>query len=664
MNRAMYPGQHGLDVLERVREGEITLPRTVDPNVPPELDKIVRRATSFDAEERYQTARSLAGALAQFLHLQDELIDAESVERFIAHVAPREVTSPKDGDAELTSSTAATIASVVAGGRGDQRERRHVVVVAGVVRSVEQAADDGVEHSVAGIGDEAARVLGDIAYKTGAVLSWPEGAGRHRFRFIVGLGKPSVQDPLTAIRLAMDVIEALQGLSADALIPLTASLGVSRGVVSTVRDGGGRLLRYEPVGRVVEVAEQLAEAGDAGEVLGAGEVYRLVRRTYTFDENAVREVNVTTEHGTAGGRRDTRSIRAYPLRGKRTREERAADAEADAGAEGVVGRLEEMRAIEAAYQEAQASRRGVFIALVGELGAGKSALVAGALATLEPRPRLLRVECAFGNSEVPFATAADLVREVVGIPDDSSAERARTLLHEFVAARLPTPKEAGARASLLEGLEPLVAPVARERGAERDGDRAKVIWRAVQDLLQIVGGEEPLLVWIDSLQWADTPSLELLRALLRRTFRQPVLVLFSTRPEPRAEGVLASIPRIELGDLDDEARRELVRARLGNAQVPAEVEQAIVDRAGGNPFFLVEVVEALIERGVIAVETGEDGERRVVRRPGVAMSLPTTLEGIIAARLGKLPRGATAHPPLARRCRRGAAGRRPLSGRR
>ena len=53
MNRAMYPGLQGMEVLEQVREGRVTYPRNVDPDVPPELDQIVRRAMSFDREERF-----------------------------------------------------------------------------------------------------------------------------------------------------------------------------------------------------------------------------------------------------------------------------------------------------------------------------------------------------------------------------------------------------------------------------------------------------------------------------------------------------------------------------------------------------------------------------------------------------------------------------------
>ena len=104
MNRSMYPSQHGLDVLEQVRKASVTLPSQVDPSVPASLERIVRRATSADPEERYQSARSMASALTQYLHMQEQVWDAEALENFIQEVAPRQQTSPEArAESALTS---------------------------------------------------------------------------------------------------------------------------------------------------------------------------------------------------------------------------------------------------------------------------------------------------------------------------------------------------------------------------------------------------------------------------------------------------------------------------------------------------------------------------------------------------------------------------------
>ncbi len=623
MGRPMYPGQQGMEVLEQVREGRLTLPRQVDPSVPEELEQVVRRATAFDREERYQTARSLAGALSRWLHGQEELLDATDLERFIAEVAPREVTSP-DGLALKSPGSADTHASVPHASR-ELRERRNVVVAHGRLRG-DDGGDEitGVERGRA-VGTQAVRVLDDIAYKYHAILDWPEGQGRRSFRFLLGLGRVSVDDPLHATRLAMDVLDALAGLSADLLAPMSASLGLSRGVVATVRGSSGRL-RYEPLEGVFEVAKQLGEAGDAGEILASGEVYRLARRAFSFDEKDVREVMVSR----ASDGLPPRRFRAYRLRGARTREERAAEALAVAGQVGLIGRSMVIQALVDAYKEVVASKKSGYLALFGELGVGKSAAVAAALGRFSPDPRLLRVECGFGASEVPYAALADLVREACGINEDMSAEEARRCLEATLTSALPAELAGPAR----DVLEPLVAPAP---GAHDDpGDRSAALTRAVRHLLGGLASQGPLVVWIDALQFGDTPSLQLMSRLLGQSYEAALMVVLCSRADDRVEELLGGVPRIELEELDQDDRRALIEARFGEVRVPPDIQQAIVHRAGGNPFFLIELIDALLDRGVLSIE-GEPGDRRVTRRTGAAFALPTTLEDVIAARLGELP---------------------------
>lgn len=627
MARAMYPGQQGMEVLEQVRDGRRTLPRQVNPEVPVELNEVVARATALDREERYQTARSLAGALSRWLHAQDELLDALDLERFVTEVAPREVTSPDgsvSGSRADSTGTAATHASLPHIGGRELRERRNVVVVHGRFRGEhDQEPVTGVERSGPSVGDQAIRVLDDIAYKYHAILDWPDGQGKRSFRLLIGLGRVSIDDPLHATRVSLDVLDALDGLSADLLVPMTASIGLSRGVVATVRASSGRL-RYQAVEGVFEVARELGDHGLAGEILATGEVYRLARRAFSFDEDDVREVTVS---GTQVG---PRKFRAYRLRGARTREERATEAKAMAGQVGLFGRSMEIRAIASTYGEVLSNRKSAYLCVLGELGVGKSALVGAALDELDPKPRFLRTECVFGSSEMPYEAVAELVREACGIRDDDSSEEARKRLARTARRVLPAP----IRATTLESLEPLIAPTLSAQ--EDPGDRSAGLTRAIRHLLGGLAQEGPLVVWVDALQFADTPSIQLVSRLMAQSYDAQLMVVLSSRGDDRIEDHLGQVARIDLDELDEEERRALIRARFGGAKVTPEIQQAIVHRAGGNPFFLIELVDALLDRGVVWIE-GEGADRRVVRREGAAFALPTTLEDVIAARLAELP---------------------------
>ncbi len=633
MGRSMYAGQGGLDVLDLVRQGKLTLPRKVDFDVPIELEQIVQRATEIDVEARFQSARSLSGALAQWLHAQDDVVDGAAVEALIGEVAPRDSTSPdaaalKKSPGEKTDATVATLAALARerGAERDQKERRHVVVVAGLVH----AEQDGHASTPDAVVDPAtAHMLEEIAYKADAVLRWSGGdADKRRFRLVLGLGRVTAYEPLRGTRLALDVLDALSGLSADSLSPIRAALGISRGVVTTTRSSDGRLRSFEPVGSVLDIADKLAQAAAPNEVLAGGEIFRGARREFAFDDREPREVTFV-----GLGESVPKTIRAYRLLRAFTRDERMKEASLEAGALAIIGRERELRAITEAYQESVQTPRSGFLAITGELGVGKSALLSAALASFDPPPRILRTDCAFGSGEVPYAAVAELIAAACGIRVESSPEDVRKDLDASLRELIPS---ASARAPVYTALELLIAPRTGVRAADEGGeDHIQANYRALRTLFGAIAMRGPLVVCIDSLHWADGPSLEILAAFLKRVHDVPHFTLLSTRPDPRITAALGNIPELALSELDGESGAALVRARFGGALVPQDVERAILDRAGGNPFFIGELVEALVERGIVNFE-GEGTLRRVVRKPG-HFALPRTLEAAVAARITELP---------------------------
>ncbi len=632
MGRAMYPGLQGMEVLEEVRAGRVTSPRSVDGSVPPELDQIVMRSLAHDREERYQTCRSLAGALSRYLHAQEEPPDLELLERFLSEVAPRELTSPEvSGAKEVPIAAQATVLSVPGAGHPQReiRERRHVLVVTGFFRDAQGTTPGFATRDVSS--DQALQMIEEIAFKYGAILDRPPlSPGTPSFNLLLGLGRSTVDDPLHASRMALDIHEALVGLAADAIQPLSASIGISRGSVTSIRSPDRRP-RWEPEGAVLNVARELARAADAGGVLTSGEVYRLARRAFAFDESA-REVRIESDGA-------QKSLRGWPLRGAHGAKHLAKKAE-DRSI-GLVGRAAERESLTGIWQEIVATGHGAWIAVVGELGVGKTALVSRALAELEPSPQVVRAECAFGVSDVPYAALAEIVSEALGLSTGSasdhevsgvgSGEQARALLDGALSA---LGLSDGKRRSLLEAFEPLFGPATSESDARDGGDRTERLYAAVRTLLALLARRRPLVVWVDAVQFMDPPSREMLARLVQGELEVPIAVIFSTRPDSKVEAALAGALRVDVGELDETARRQLVTSHFG-AQVPTELLAAITERAGGNPFFLLELIDALLERGTLRIE-GEGEERKVVRKPGTALLLPSSIEDVISVRIAEL----------------------------
>ncbi|HTM44372.1 MAG TPA: tetratricopeptide repeat protein, partial [Polyangiaceae bacterium] len=152
--------------------------------------------------------------------------------------------------------------------------------------------------------------------------------------------------------------------------------------------------------------------------------------------------------------------------------------------------------------------------------------------------------------------------------------------------------------------------------------------------------EGPLVAVLEGIQWCDLPSLEILTALAKQADPSPILVLLVARPDERIAPLLEGMVHIELKGLHTEHQLRLVQAHLGANKGVAEVCADLLPRAGGNPFFLLEMVDTLLERGALDLRENEHHEQvllRVGHAPEALAPLPSTLEQLIADRLNELP---------------------------
>lgn len=143
------------------------------------------------------------------------------------------------------------------------------------------------------------------------------------------------------------------------------------------------------------------------------------------------------------------------------------------------------------------------------------------------------------------------------------------------------------------------------------------LFDAVATLLERMARRRPVLLCLDNLHWADSASLELTLYLTVRLHRSPVMLVGATRP-PRADtstaetgalkilrelmqqGLLLLLP---LGPLPESAAREHLHSLLPGI-LPQTLAHALLERAGGNPFFLEELVRALCLNGQLLLRNG------------------------------------------------------------
>jgi serine/threonine protein kinase/tetratricopeptide (TPR) repeat protein len=678
--RPIHGGLGGEALLDIVRSGIVEPPTMHSKDVPAELEQIALRALDPARENRYASGRELAAAIGRAIVHKGELIDASALESVIAQLAPRgehaesaglspipdlesrhveartqaavpmarsmaeprgsgalESELPKEAAEEAASDEdgAAVAALLTPSPRRGQatdipaegpREVRHVAVVTLHLHGLEALAQQ--RRAV----EQFRSMLDDLAFKRGMRWLWTADT---EARAIAGLTSNPSRAAGEAAQIALDVHEAIAGLKEDLPAPVAASIGIVRGIAGGTRDPQGHLVRYVLHDPATYLADVLGHATPAGRTWVAGGVYRLVRRGFRWGDAPGLQLDVNA----AGDVPPT--MRIYALERSLTREERLA--EVQGAANDLVGRDAEKADLAAAFHEAvSAGGTGQLVcrAVVGEMGIGKTALVATFLGELPPNARLVHVECTPVQMEVPYAAIAELVRAAIGTSGDEPFDEVASLI-----------AGAGRGAAQGDASSPMVARLAelatnRQVGAgdEDAHARKKNIVAGARNLLAAIALAQPLVLVIEGLQWADKPSLDVLSEIVHSSDPLPIFVALVTRPDDRVQYVLEGVMRTELRGLMPDEQVRLVEARLGVRDGARQVCTDLLPKVAGNPFFMLEMIDALLERGALEIrETeAEGGERgavlaRTERAEAGFRAMPSTLEQLLGDRIRELP---------------------------
>jgi class 3 adenylate cyclase len=290
----------------------------------------------------------------------------------------------------------------------------------------------------------------------------------------------------------------------------------------------------------------------------------------------------------------------------------------------LVGRRWEMAALDAILERAINGRRGGVVNVVGPPGIGKSRVAREAAALAASRG--VEVFWAFCESharDIPFGVVAELLRAGTGVVDlDGEAARAR------VREQLPDadPQDLLLFDDLLGVADPDVALPQIDPDARRRRLTALI---NTATLARTV----PALYIIEDVHWIDAVSESMLADFLTVILRTPSMVLITSRPE--YEGALTRVhgaQSIALAPLGDSDATALLDVLLGSDPSVSDASAAIADRAAGNPFFALEMVRELVQRGVLQGERGD----YLCRTDGAALSVPATVQAAIAARIDRL----------------------------
>jgi class 3 adenylate cyclase/tetratricopeptide (TPR) repeat protein len=301
----------------------------------------------------------------------------------------------------------------------------------------------------------------------------------------------------------------------------------------------------------------------------------------------------------------------------------------------LIGRQRELDLLRAALARARGDSVLQFVTLVGVPGIGKSRLVFELLQQVATEAELTtwrQGRCLAYGQGVALWALGEILKAQAGILESDPAKETEAKLRRAVADLVADEREA---AWIIEHLRPLVGLGTSEVGADRQLE-GFAAWRR---FLEALAEHGPTVLVVEDLHWADEALLDFLDHLIDWAAEVPLLVVATARPEllvrrPGWGGGKPNAATVSLAPLSDDDTAWLVASLLDQALLPAELQAALLARAGGNPLYAEEYVRMLAERGLLRRVAGtwrlEDAE---------ALPLPETVQGIIAARLDALEPG-------------------------
>jgi class 3 adenylate cyclase/tetratricopeptide (TPR) repeat protein len=407
---------------------------------------------------------------------------------------------------------------------------------------------------------------------------------------VFGIPVAHEDDALRAVRAAADMRDDGTVLAAELQrergVELAVRIGVNTGEAVTGDTPGGGTFT---TGDIVNVGARLEQSARPGEILLGRETFRLVGHAVEAEP-----VEPLTVKGKSQALEAFRLLTVAPSAPSRAPRLRPA----------MVNRDTERARLLAAFERARTERSCQLVTVLGAAGVGKSRLVADATAGLAGAATVTAGRCLpYGDGMTWWPLVEALATS--GLLDEAAAD-------ETALAR------AGA----------VLRPGAEAIGTE------EAFW-LLRRVIEALARRGPFVLVIDDLQWAEPTFMDFVEHVAERVRDVPLVVLAMARPELREArpdwgGRAASATSVHLEPLIDADSADLLTLLLGGAHLDPHAAARILDVAAGYPLFMVEVVAMLADDGALA---GRDGRAELT-----AISVPSTIQALIAARLDRLAR--------------------------
>jgi class 3 adenylate cyclase/tetratricopeptide (TPR) repeat protein len=442
-----------------------------------------------------------------------------------------------------------------------------------------------------------------------------EGIAGDGLMAVFGIPFAHEDDPFRAVRAARYMLKRLADWNADKedVCQIEIRIGINTGEVSAAgRPGEGLLVTGDPV----NVAARLEQVATPGTVVIGERTARSVRGSF-----GLRPLEPPQLKG-----------KSEPMQAFMVMDETSEDGMSEGRwVAPLIGRDEDLTALNEVYMRCQRTRSPHLITLLGEAGVGKSRLTEEFLRALPDTTRILTCHCISHGEGADLWPLRQILAAAAGFGDSDPPQGVVSAIEELVADRVGPQNKSrqivDALATTL-GIAPDPSQTLDPRLRHRE---FLLAWRA---LLSGMASSGPVVIVVQDIHWAGERLLDILTDLACRT-EGPILFLCPTRP-----GLLESRPdwgtgtanhtSLRLEALSKEQSGELIAGLVNLEGLPDTVRSLVLERCEGNPFFLQEIVRHLIESGQVETE----GRRYHSADPrSASVEIPDNVHGVLLARI-------------------------------
>ena len=411
--------------------------------------------------------------------------------------------------------------------------------------------------------------------------------------------------------------------------PLTMHSGINTGLIVTGdvgnKEGGTPVV----TGEAVNVASRLSSLAKADEILVGTEAYSLAKHSFSFQVLKPARVKGVSE-----------PIQVYkmlpnpPSLVNKAKEKQVFSE--------LVGREQELERLQSRVERI-ISGEGAVVNLTGEAGIGKSRLIT----ELKKQEVMKHVNLLHGRAismgeNLSYYPIIDLLKRWAGIKREDSESSALNKLKYAIAKLHPEEmEEILPFVATLMGIKLSSEYARRIKGIEGDA-LERLILKNIRELAIKACEQRPTVFVLEDLHWADASTIELLEFLYRladkhsllfvNVFRQNYLEKTDHKLTSIVERIGVKFEHLELRPLDKKNSESLINNILDIKGLPYSVKNSIIERTGGNPFFLEEVARYFMDSGAV-VQTRKGFE---VTDKIFSAVIPPTIQDLLTARIDRL----------------------------